>query len=597
MRKKFIKTCFFVFSFLFFAAGAPVSAQQPDEVDFTFDANAGAVALPGLFKPNIDLSGRGSNTDTTWPQGISAPLALETWQKDIGFSGFYRLQYNLWEINQLAKDKAAQENLLNNYESVIKRVNDAGGTVMLTLFATPAGLGRALDKKSTPWDMRAFKALVKQTMQHYSCDKRYNIWYEVWSTPDSESFYLGRKQDYLLLYKAVAEAAAELKTEFKVYIPVGGPSTSWWFQNMGGNSVVIPERSLIYELIRFCYKYRLPLDFISWHSYSTDPRAEEEATSYRKTGVALVRDWLSYFHFNADTTPLIIDEWNYDSGAGNVLPERLGKSYVAASYKINRLKHMSAAGLTNQIYYCLEDFQNNKEGVTRNVGVFWFEDGAQNQHGTKATYNALRMLTLLGKNMYNLPARSGDEFVDIIATRDKDTVSFILSNYCDPAIGMNYVSRSIGVLSDGERKILLKLIRAGKIERAITGDAPPEKMRLTSRLRAMVKKAKELQASSDKYASSERSVEVTIKNLKGSYTAQRYAIDPACGLDCNFIPQTEEQLELSDGYKQKFSLKPYSVTLVVLKVRPKEAEAPAPEAPAAPAAQPQATPAAAQAQP
>ena len=57
---------------------------------------------------------------------------------------------------------------------------------------------------------------------------------------------------------------------------------TWWFQNVEGNTIYYPERSLIYECIRFCSKLRLPLDFISWHAYTTDPFAESEITRYKK---------------------------------------------------------------------------------------------------------------------------------------------------------------------------------------------------------------------------------------------------------------------------------------------------------------------------
>jgi hypothetical protein len=411
-------------------------------------------------------------------------------------------------------------------------------------------------------------------MYYLSCEKKYTIWYEVWNTPDNDDFYVGRRQDYLALYRAVAEAASELKAEYKVYIPVGGPSTSWWFQNIGGNNILVPERSLIYELIRYCGKYRLPLDFISWHGYSTDPRVEQEMTVYRKTGIALIRDWLSYFRFNRDAIPLVVDEWNYDRSGINLMPERSEKSHIAASYIIPRLKHMYGAGLTNQIYYCLEDFQNNKEGVNRNVGVLWFDKDSDYTRGHKATFNVFRMLSLLQGEVLMLPSKLEDEFVDVVATKHEQTVAFILSNYCDPDSGINYISRNVGALSDGERKIALKLIRAGRLQKAINGETPIEKLRLTARLRALLKKAKELQSLSNRYSSTERSVTVAIKNLKGAYLQKRYIVDASCSLNCEFSPADEQSLDLVDEYRQKFIVKPYSVTLVVLKPKPQETVSP-----------------------
>ena len=380
--------------------GYKLFAQQTDDLEFTVDANSSVIALPKIFQPNIDLSGRGFHRQTTWPQGLAAPEVLDAWGKEIGFGRMYRLQYNLWEINQFAKDKEGQGKLLDNYESVIKKITEAGGIVILDIFSTPAGLGQTLDKKSPPWDFRAFKELIKNHMRLLSCNKRYNIWYEVWSAPDLDDFFLGRKQEYLNIYRAVAEAAKELGAENKIYIPVGGPATSWWFQNFDYNTIITAERSLIYELIKFCYRRQLPLDFISWHAYATDPKAEKETTLYKKkTAIALIRDWLSYFDFDRNT-PLIIDEWNYDTSA-NILPERQEKSYIAASYIPSRIKKMYEAGINYQLYFCLEDFQNNKEGVVRNVGVFGFDSEASEYKGApKSIYNVFRMLSSLGNSAF-----------------------------------------------------------------------------------------------------------------------------------------------------------------------------------------------------
>ena len=259
------------------------NAQQDDRLELNVDLSSPVVPLPKIFKPNIDLSGRGFFPQENWPQQLAAPEVLETWGKDIGFRGMYRLQYNLWEIEKLSYAKFKQDELLENYESVIKKISDSGGVVILNIFGTPEGMGRTPDVRCAPSDLPAFKELIKRTMRRLSCEKKYNIWYEVWSAPDLDNFFLGRKQDYFYLYKAIAEAAKELEAETKIFIPVGGPSASYWFQNFDGNTILTPERSLIYELIKFCYRHRLPLNFITWHSYSSDPSKEKETTAYNKT--------------------------------------------------------------------------------------------------------------------------------------------------------------------------------------------------------------------------------------------------------------------------------------------------------------------------
>ncbi|MDD5770935.1 MAG: hypothetical protein PHO81_01665, partial [Candidatus Omnitrophica bacterium] len=102
-------------------------AQPQEELEVTLDLNSPSVPLPKIYKANIDLSGRGFHNDASWPQTLASKDVLAAWQKDIGFNGFYRIQYNLWEIAQLAKDEAAQNKLLANYEEVIKRISDSGG--------------------------------------------------------------------------------------------------------------------------------------------------------------------------------------------------------------------------------------------------------------------------------------------------------------------------------------------------------------------------------------------------------------------------------------------------------------------------------------
>jgi len=553
-----------------------LSFAQDGELTFTVDVNSPTVPTPKIFKPSLDLSGRGFHRDMVWPQNLAAQEVLDTWQKDIGFSGIYRVQYNLWEIYQLAKNKGAQDKLVANYESVIKRVSDSGGVVILNIFGTPAGLGKALDKKSPPVNLKAFKELVKNHIRHLSCDKRYNIWYEVWSAPDLDDFFLGRKQEYLNLYRAIAEAILELESEYKIHIPLGGPSVSVWFQNVEPNTVLTPERSLIYELIRFCYHYHLPIDFISWHNFSVESQMEKEVTVYKKSVVSLIRDWLSYFKFDRNT-PFVIDEWNYDRGL-NILPERREHANIAASYIPSRINDMRGAGIDYQTYFSLEDFQNNKEGIIRNTGVFWFDsDSSGYKGGAKSIYNVFKMLGQLGNNMYTVSAGQKDEFVGVIATaRDKDTV-ILVYNYVYQNIPAGIISQNIAVTNVAERKFLLDLVKSGKIDKLMAQDVDLSGLKTTKGAKSLLKRAKELNDKAIKFSSCPRNVKITLKNINGDYILRRYALDAACAASCAFEAAEEKSFSASGTYEESLSVNPYSIYLLVLTVKPKD-EPPAPSA-------------------
>ncbi len=551
------------------------SASAEDvELKFTLDVASSTIALSAVFSPSIDLSGRGFHNALTWPQTIAARKVIERWNKDIGFKGMYRLQYNLWEIGQLEKNRQLQEKLLANYELVIKTVSDAKGTVILDIFSTPYGLGKVLDKKSAPVDLKAFKALVKNYIRLLSCVKRYNIWYEVWTAPDLDIFFLGRQQEYLALYKVVAESVKELEAEYKIHIPLGGPSTSWWFRNVEGNTVVTSERSLIYELIKFCAHYRLPLDFISWHAYSTDPKSEKELTTYGKSSVALLRDWLSYFNFPKDL-PLIIDEWNYDSGQ-NILPERKDKAYVAASFIPARLRQMYEADINYQLFFSLEDFQDNKEGVSRNTGAFWFEQSDLGYiGGNKSIYNVFRMLSMLGPSMYISPSKINDEFTGVIATRSGENFAILIYNYIDPDIFQSYLSRNIASLGDGERKALLEIVKSGVLEKIKRRETNINSIRATGKVKNLLKKSLEVYDSAAAFVNLPRQFKLGIKNLKGEYSYTRYSVDYTCSLNCELVPIEDKIIGFSDGlYSEKIALNPYSTQLIILAPKPPEPEPP-----------------------
>jgi len=563
-----ILVCSFAFSILNFASYC--SAQDAD-LTFTIDIASATTPTPNIFKPNIDLSGRGFHRDMVWPQNLAAQEVLDVWQKDIGFKGLYRIQYNLWEIYQLAKNKPAQDKLIANYESILKRISDSGGIILLDIFGTPAGLGKVLDKKSPPVELKTFKKLIKSHIKNLSCDKHYNVWYEVWSAPDLDDFFLGRKQEYLNLYRAIAEAIRELEAEYKIHIPLGGPSVSGWFQNVEPNTALTPERSLIYELIRFCYHYHLPLDFISWHDFSADPQTGKEITVYKKRAISLIRDWLSYFKFDRNT-PFIIDEWNHDCGL-NIAPERKERSNIAASYIPARLKNMRDAGLDYQTYFSLEDFQNNKEGIIRNTGIFWFDSESSGYKGApKSIYNVFRMLARLGNNIYKASSEQNDEFVGIIATAQDKEIAVLVYNYIYQNIPSGLISENIAVFTGAERKFVLDLIKTNKLSKLMAQETDLAALRTGKNLKNILKKAKELNNKATKFNLQARSVKIALKNIKGDYILQKYIVDSSCVSACSFTPIEEKDIVAPGTYEETLSVNPYSVTMIILKPKPPKEE-------------------------
>ena len=540
-------------------------AQVPDELEYDLDLSSSTVSLPKIYKSNIDLSGRGSHRDITLPQTLAAKDAIDSWQADLGFGNFYRIQYNLWEIAQLDNDLPAREKLLSNYEEIIKKISDSAGIVILDLFGTPNGLGRVLDKNSPLHNLRAYKELIKNTIRKLSCQKKYNIWYEVWNAPDQGAFYLGERSEYLNLYRIVAEAVRELRQETKIHIPLGGPSVSSWFRNIEPNNILSPERSLIYELIKYCYSYRLPLDFISWHAYSSDPQEEKQDTIYNKSTVQLIREWLSYFHFD-NKIPLIIDEWNFD-GSANILSERSKFANICASYIPARLKNMYEAKIDYQIYFCLEDFGGNKVGINRNLGVNSFDIAhPDSKSNTKVSYNVFRMLGLLGQDLFT--AGISDEFVGVISTKSTDYFALLVYNYIDQEAAMNYLSRNIVYLNSVEIKAVLNIIKSDRMGKILSGQVDIATLRLSAKSKSMFNRAIALNNLVKKFSKDNRKIKISLKGIKDIYSLNKYTVDNNCVQNCEFKPSLDKDIDFSQGYVERIELSPYSVQLLVFKKKP-----------------------------
>ncbi|MBU4251723.1 MAG: hypothetical protein KKC39_05470 [Candidatus Omnitrophica bacterium] len=556
----------YLISFLSFSPAASF-AQIPEELEFSLDLNSPVVSLPHIYRSSVDLSGRGKQRDLTYPQTLASTDALAAWQADLGFRNFYRIQYNLWEIQRLVNDQASYQKLLSNYEEIIKKISDSGGTVILDLFGTPDGLGAVLDKNSAPHNLKIYKELVKNTIRKFSCEKKYNIWYEVWNAPDLGDFFLGGRAEYFNLYRVIGEAVNELRRETKIHIPLGGPSVSAWFRNIEPNNILLPERSLIYELIKYCYSYRLPLDFISWHAYSSDPAEEKQDTIYNKPFVELIREWLTYFKFNSNI-PLLVDEWSFD-GSANILAERAKFAYISASYIPGRLKNMYEAGIDYQTYFCLEDFGDNQVGAIRNLGIFSFDPARPENKGyAKANYNVWRMFGLLGQDLFT--AKFSDEFVGVISTKSRDYFAVLIYNYIDPQAAMNYISHNIVYLNPAEQKAIISIVKSDRMKKIIAGQLNLATLRLSVKTKGILSRAIELNILANKFSTTNRKIKVSLKGIKDTYALSKYVMDSNCSRNCEFKPSVEKDVDFNQDYVEAMELSPYSVQLLIFKKKPAE---------------------------
>jgi hypothetical protein len=180
------------------------------------------------------------------------------------------------------------------------------------------------------------------------------------------------------------------------------------------------------------------------------------------------------------------------------------------------------------------------------------------------------MLGALGKNLIPAQTNINDEFVGAIATSGQDDYALLIYNYIDPDIFRSYLSRNIALLSEGERRMLLALVKSDRLEKIMRNELDISTLRITNKVKNTLKKAQELNTAAGKFKTAERKMNLMIKNLKDDYRYQRYTVDEGCGPSCDFMPKDEKEIAATDSYQETISLSPYSLNLIILQKKPKE---------------------------
>lgn len=530
----------------------PVSlclAQEPVKpTEYTLDVSGVTTPTPKIFSVGLNL---------TRPD----PTSIEKMEKELGLSGTYRIKWDFWDIGHLDIDKDKQKELIGNYEALIKKISERGGTVIVTLIYTPPGLGRTLDRRSMPQDVSKWRELAKEAIRVLSCEKKYNVWYEVWDDPANEEIFLGSEDDYLELYRAIARSVLELEKQYNIHIPVGGPSAGRWYDNFETNTALTPERSLIYDLMRFCSQNSLPLDFISWKAFSTEASAENQAAAYNRTLPKLIKEWLSYFGLKQEVA-LVMDAWNWGIDDRKFLDERQVYSYIAASFIPARLKNMNEAGLDRAVFYSLQDQQDEKGNPVNNFGMLIVQEKHNRKEvSARATYSVYRFLSLLGNEFF--PALSaGDGSVGGLATKRNSDVALLFWHYSDPYLVRNQLERVFISLSGKEQNTLLEIIKSNRLKDLLNKKITAGELTDSDKLKRSLEELAQLYEKAEQ--SKSHRISLTLKNIKGWYQYRRYAVDEICAKHCEFRPVEQKAVNITGDYIETVNIEPYSVVFITL---------------------------------
>jgi len=267
-----------------------------------------------------------------------------------------------------------------------------------------------------PTDWAEWEELIFQVVKHCNQDRKYGV--EYWNLtnegdigePGGVPFKFVTFESYLEYYQHTASAIHRADPHAKV----GGPAPA---------NAASPE---IDALIAAAGEGKVPLDFLSFHGYSNDPR------EYRRM-VESMRAKLAKYP-SLSRTPTFIDQWNMD------LFKPILNPYFQPAFVLETTLAFYKAGLTGAAYYQIRDYfvdESIFSGFLSRRGTFdmarWWNEMPQydglydNQDRVRPAYYAFKLLSLIQGEQ--LPVTGTIPDIKALAARGRRWVNLVLWNY------------------------------------------------------------------------------------------------------------------------------------------------------------------------
>jgi len=292
------------------------------------------------------------------------------------------------------------------------------------------------------WE-KLVKALTEHWTERYGTEEVASWYFEVWNEPNLDGFWAGTQEDYFKLYAHAARGVKAVNPKYKV----GGPATA--------GAAWIPE------MIAYCVKNKVPLDFVSTHTYGVGEGFLDE---YGTKGTALVKDENAVSgdvlrnrkEIEASAMPGL--ELHYTEWSSSYTPaDPTHDSYHQAAYILDKLKQVGNAAQSMSYWVFTDIFEEPGPRFEAFHGGF----GLMNTQGIKKpAYFAYQFLNQLGPNeLANADKRS-------MATTDaKGNVQVLLWDYThtlpEKVNNQQFFIKDLPPKNKGEVQVSLKGLKKG----------------------------------------------------------------------------------------------------------------------------------------
>lgn len=226
---------------------------------------------------------------------------------------------------------------------------------------------------------RLVTALTRHWTERYGREEVAKWYFEVWNEPNLDGFWAGTQDDYFKLYAHAARAVKGVDPSYRV----GGPATA--------GAAWIPE------MIAYADKNKVPLDFVSTHSYGVSQGFLDEfgttGTVLNKHDLAVADDVLrNRKEIAASSMPKL--ELHYTEWSSSYTPaDPTHDSYHQAAYILKKLKQTGGAVQSMSYWVFTDIFEEPGPRFEAFHGGF----GLMNTQGIKKPgYFAYQFMNQLG---------------------------------------------------------------------------------------------------------------------------------------------------------------------------------------------------------
>jgi len=223
-------------------------------------------------------------------------------------------------------------------DAMVNSILATGAKPVFALSYMPSVIAKDSSVINPPNNWEDWSLVVQRTIEHYSGKGGRNmsgIYYEVWNEPDLAQFgswKMGGEKNYLTLYQYAAVGASRTQNVNPFYF--GGPSTTGLYKNW------------ITGLLTSGFR----VDFVSWHTYLSDPRrfAKDQAN---------VGSWLLRTNPRYALLPKLITEYGFTGAKSGGYGSMYGAAHAAAA-----IRQLISGGPTYLFTFQLKDGPNQEAG-------------------------------------------------------------------------------------------------------------------------------------------------------------------------------------------------------------------------------------------